>query len=226
MEWNTRFDRAVVGIILSFVGLLFVLNLVKPEPLMLPMLRVNQDNPKAYFQRGKRLLATDPGSAITYYSQAIQLDPAYTDAYYQRSLAYQRVGNAAGALSDLDQAIVLDPASALYHLARGNLYNQANRPDHAIADYTAAIRLDPTSAAAYFNRAGTLYDMDRMGAALADYRVFFNLYHIPDQVTALATQRVENITGAPAVADQNGYPTDLFSGLRDAAAQIQANLRR
>jgi tetratricopeptide (TPR) repeat protein len=226
MQWNTRFDRAVVGIILSFVGLLFVLNLVKPDPLMLPMLRVNQNNPKAYFQRGNRYLATDPGSAITYYSEAIQLNPAYTDAYYQRSLAYQRVGNATDALADLDQAIALDPASALYHLARGNLYDQAGQPDRAIADYTTAIRLDPTSAAAYFNRAGTLYDMGRMGAALADYRVFFSLYSIPDQVTAIATQRVESITGAPAVADQTGYPTDLFSGLRDAVAQIQANLRR
>ncbi len=48
-------------------------------------------------------------AAIQEYTQAIRLNPSYSEAYYNRAIAYYRIGNMNQAISDMQTAINLNP---------------------------------------------------------------------------------------------------------------------
>lgn len=193
--WNTRRDRLIVATFWAFAGILFLVSKLNIGPVMLPMLKANTDNPTAYYNRGNRYLFSQPGVAITYYTQALELDPSFADALYQRALAYSRVDNPSAALADLDRLLIVAPDEPTYYFARANLHRQADRFALAIRDYDEAIRLDPKYDAAYFNRATTYYDAGQKGPALRDYLAFLEHHTVNDQTYRLASQRVEELTG-------------------------------
>ncbi len=64
-------------------------------------------------------------------------------AYYNRGLAYHRLGDHARAIEDFDQAIRLDPGLAIPYNDRGAAYRKLGDPARAIKDYDQALRLDP-----------------------------------------------------------------------------------
>jgi tetratricopeptide (TPR) repeat protein len=191
---NTRRDVFIVGILLSVLGLSIALHTLNPLPLTLPMLKAQQDDPSAYFRRGNRYQNSHPGFAITYYSTAIELDPSYVEAYYQRSIAYARVGNYTDAFADLDRVIELEPDVASHYFSRANLYKQVGNLEQALGDYSQAIAIDPAYLAAYFNRANTYYELGNTAEALADYEHFLDQYARQDGISMMARQRVQELT--------------------------------
>ncbi|MGI0485288.1 tetratricopeptide repeat protein [Pantanalinema rosaneae CENA516] len=78
-----------------------------------------ENRPGAYNNRGNALAVSDPQAAIGDYDQAIQLNSSYADAYRNRGLAYQKLGNTRQAIQDLQSA-------AKFYLAQGNqpMYQQ------------------------------------------------------------------------------------------------------
>ena len=57
--------------------------------------------------------------AVEDYSQALQVDPNNSYAYYNRGITQDRSGDYEGAIEDFSQAIRLDPANADFFHNRG-----------------------------------------------------------------------------------------------------------
>jgi len=124
-----------------------------------------------YSYRGYIFLAIkgNEDRAIVDYSKAIELDPKYADAYYNRGIAYKRKGNLDQAIADYSKAIELDPKLATAYNNRGIAYRAKGNLDQAIADYTKAIELDPKNATAYNNRGIVYAEQKKYDQAIADF---------------------------------------------------------
>jgi len=112
----------------------------------------------------------DYETAIQEFTQAIEADPEFAEAYYLRGLVYAEDDQLAAAEADLSQAIALQPDLVEAYYERGYLYlYDLERPEDALADYTAAIELDSDFAEACVERAKYyLWYADDDEQALAD----------------------------------------------------------
>ncbi len=96
--------------------------------------------------------SNDPRDEIDGYSQAIHLNPQFTQAYNNRGVAYEKIGDHRAALRDFDQTLKLDPGAVAAYYNRGISYGGLGEPRRAILDYDRAIELDPKLAMAYYSR--------------------------------------------------------------------------
>ena len=60
-------------------------------------------------------------SAFKDYEEAIRLDPQFASAYYNRGLAYHRLGQSERAMQDYEEAVRLDPQYADSYYEKGPL---------------------------------------------------------------------------------------------------------
>lgn len=91
-------------------------------------------------------------AAIDNYTQAIRLDPKYSDAYYRRAVARYDQGDKQGAITDYNEAIRLDPNNAIAYYNRGvALYNLRNYQP-ALADFSQYLSFQPNDISAYYAR--------------------------------------------------------------------------
>lgn len=79
--------------------------------------------------------------AIDHYSHALQLDPEYAVAYFNRGLAYFCKGDLDRAISDWDEAIRLVPDDVEAYYYRGIAYDEKGDQKNAIADLKKALEL-------------------------------------------------------------------------------------
>ncbi len=107
--------------------------------------------------------------AIRECQQALEIDPAYAAAYYDRGLAYASLQQYEAAIADFDQVIALDPQHADAYYNRGLVYARQNAWEQALADYDQAITLHPEDALFYNSRGNVYYKMKNYARALADY---------------------------------------------------------
>ena len=128
----------------------------------------------------------DYGQAITYYDQAIELDPDYADAYFYQGLAYSNLGDHKQAIADYTKAIELDPNYAKAYNNRGVAYYYQGDYEQAIADYSKAIELDPDYAEAYNNRGVAHRKLGNYEQGIADYNKAIELD--PNYVEAYASR--------------------------------------
>jgi serine/threonine protein kinase len=102
-----------------------------------------------YIGRG-RVELSDISGALADYSKAIELDPEYADAYYQRGwLKEDKLDNIPGALADYSKAIELNPEFAHAYYNRGKLRK------NKIKDSTGAIQDFRRAASLYRQQDGT-----------------------------------------------------------------------
>jgi len=85
----------------------------------------------------------DFDSAIANYDKAIDLDPTYEKAYYNRGLAYACKEDYDRAISDINRVIELKPDFAEAYYILGLAYEYKNMPDNAIEAYNRALKLNP-----------------------------------------------------------------------------------
>jgi len=69
------------------------------------------------------------------YDEVIRLDPLNVDAYYNRGIAYSRLGQYEQAIEDYDKAIRLDPQYVGIYWDRGIAYSRLGQYERAIDDY-------------------------------------------------------------------------------------------
>ena len=100
----------------------------------------------SYFNNGEFKYAIDA------YTDAIELDNKYTNAYINRGVIFIEIGNYKDAMKDLSKAISLDPNDAQIYYNRGILYDKLKDFSNAIDDYTRAINRRPNYSQAYYNR--------------------------------------------------------------------------
>jgi tetratricopeptide (TPR) repeat protein len=85
----------------------------------------------------------DVQGALADFNKAIQLDPNYNPAYYNRGvLKDDRLQDVQGALADYNRAIQLDPNLAIAYRSRASLkYQRLADKEGAIADLQQAAKL-------------------------------------------------------------------------------------
>ncbi len=107
--------------------------------------------------------------AIEYYDKAIELNPKFAAADYNRGVARMDSGDYQGAIADYDKAIELNPQSAEAYNNRGNARMASGDQQGAIADYDKVIELNPQDAEAYYNRGVVRSASGDHQGAIADY---------------------------------------------------------
>ncbi len=112
--------------------------------LLLPMGGCDGNPAVTRFNKGERLLTRgEMDTAISCYSQAIDLKPDYAAAYSQRGFAYAFQCKYDDAIADFTEAIRLNPGDGKVYVRRGGAYRHKGEYDKAIDDFTEVIRLEP-----------------------------------------------------------------------------------
>lgn len=141
--------------------------------------RRTTDSPaEVYFQAGLKMLRhpITYQVAIGQFTQAIQIDPQYAEAYYYRGAAYQGLRMFDRAIQDFNKAIFIDPVYVNAYYDRGIIYHYGLKvPELAIFDYSQVIYLNPSDADAYSQRGDANSDLGDYSAAVQDYNSAINL---------------------------------------------------
>ncbi len=138
------------------------------------------------FEKGN--LATHTGEKIRYFDEAIELQPDFADAYYNRGHARDEIRDFEGAIVDYDEAINLDPDFAEAYANRGVSRYKQEDSEGAIRDYDKAISLNPYSANVFNNRGTVHFGNNRIEAAVRDFDEAIRLK--PDHAAAFVNRGV------------------------------------
>src|ERR1043165_6954939 len=102
---------------------------------------------KVFFESGEkwRRGKKDLDKAIAAYTEAIRLDPDFTEAYFQRGMCWadkpqRQLGKA---IADFDETIKRDPKHREAYIRRGMASLDQKDYKNAIADFTHAIKIEP-----------------------------------------------------------------------------------
>lgn len=124
----------------------------------------------AHMQLGLIFAAKNDPICITYFNNAIHVNPGKPEAYYALGFFYQEHGRYTDALACYDNMLKVSPnnAAALYNKGYINLV-YLDHYDEAIEWFTQAVKADPRYADAYYNR-GYAYELKKnIQAARQDY---------------------------------------------------------
>ncbi len=128
-----------------------------------------------YFSRAFSRDKQDHEGKIADYTEAIRLNPLHVDAYNNRGVEYQALGEVDKAFADYSEAIRLDPHYAISYSNRGALREMRGDYAGALADNDTAIRLNSRSVEAYYGRGGSQYHLGDLDAAIADFKQAIHL---------------------------------------------------
>jgi len=95
----------------------------------------------------------DYPSAITNYSKAIELSPFEASSYYQRGIAFYKLGKFKDAISDFDRVIILDARMNTAYTYRGLCRVNAGEYKEALSDYKKALEFNPKDVSVHNNLA-------------------------------------------------------------------------
>lgn len=110
-------------------------------------------NAKELTQKGRELYEKrEFMEALLNLNKAIEVDPAYSNAYYLRANIKENFDDRHGAMKDYNTAIDKNPKFADAFYARGNVKMKLQDYYGAIGDYSAAITVNENYIEAYFNR--------------------------------------------------------------------------
>lgn len=106
---------------------------------------------------------------INYYNQAIELNPKFSAAYFNRGISYFETRQYGDAIKDFTMVIELNPTEYSAFLYRGYSYLKSFSYKQAIADFTECIKRDAASYQAYSNRGQSYQRMNNYRQAIIDY---------------------------------------------------------
>lgn len=126
--------------------------------------------------------------AIEYFTQAMDMDPNYSEYYNDRGALYFACGRLDDAERDYRQAISLSPPYPEVWVNLGQCYRSMGRMADAADAYTRALDLDARHPLAHAGRAEAYLALDEPDAALDDYDAALTLD--PDQPEVLASRAI------------------------------------
>ncbi|TDR42452.1 tetratricopeptide repeat protein [Tahibacter aquaticus] len=109
--------------------------------------------------------------AIAYYSQAMELDPRYSEYYNERGGVYLKVGRLDEAVRDFHEAIRLSAPYFEVWTNLGQAYRRMGNATAAVEAYSHALDIEPAAALARIGRAEAHAQLGQVDAALADYGI-------------------------------------------------------
>ncbi len=123
-------------------------------------LRVNPNNSRAYYYRGK-------------VQRQLQQTPEWKEAHYQaihsRGTARLQLGDGKGAVTDFTYVLRNYPNRALTYVNRGLARLELGETQKAITDFTRAVSLEPNLAMAYHHRGVAHHLLGNSEAARRDW---------------------------------------------------------
>jgi tetratricopeptide (TPR) repeat protein len=126
--------------------------------------------------------------AIAYFSQAMEMDPNYSEYYNDRGTVYLKMERLEDAERDYLRAIELSPPYVEVWTNLGQCYRAMERMDDAIRAYSRALDLDRDCTLAVVGRADAQFALDRAALALEDYDRALAME--PDQPLVLASRAI------------------------------------
>lgn len=132
---------------------------------------------RLYYCRGyiQQVVKSQTDQAIVEYNKAIELDPKYVTAYYNRGIAYFTEGKIEQAISEFTNALQIDPMYVGAYYNRGFAYSEMGNLEQAIADFSQAIVVEPNDPIAYIGRGNFYADKSDWEHALKDYNTAIDL---------------------------------------------------
>jgi tetratricopeptide (TPR) repeat protein len=118
---------------------------------------------EAYYNEGKY------HKAIEYFTQAIELNHNYTDAYHYKGNALSALGKNEDAIEFYNKAIELNPKRATVYYNKGNALSALGKNEDAIECHNKAIELKPNFADAYNGKGNALYALGKKVDAIEFY---------------------------------------------------------
>ena len=120
--------------------------------------------------------AKDYAGALVNFDKAIELNPEYLRAYYERSRAQFYLGDYDSGIASLTQIIKIDPEDADAYYGRGTVKVLFGDYTAAIVDFDKAIELEAQHANAYRNRGGVKFRLGESEAARGNIEAAQRLY--------------------------------------------------
>ena len=133
---------------------------------------------KVFFDRALSKNVDNYG-AIADFTEAIRLNPKYSEAYLMRGMRKAVLKDNYGAISDYTEAIRVKPNHLFIvssYFDRGNAKSELGDYYGAITDLDEAIRLDPKLFRAYLNRGNTKAKMGDAYGSISDYTEAIRVY--------------------------------------------------
>jgi tetratricopeptide (TPR) repeat protein len=128
---------------------------------------VNGQNAKKFFRTGEDFYKTgNYKDAINQFTNAISVNPAFTDAYINRGKAYNISKNFDKAVDDFNRAITFEPQNEEIYYCRGVSYNNLNKFKEALDDLNHATFLNKKFIPAYQEKIISLMALDQNYGAL------------------------------------------------------------
>ncbi len=129
-----------------------------------------QNDYDAYIQLGNIYAVRNNPLAEQYYNNALKVQPASTEALYNRGLYFQNKGEVGKAVADYNSILKIDPnySDAYFNLGYINSVMSANYKE-AIKFYSEAIRTNDQYAEAFFNRGVCYEKLGDKAAAQKDF---------------------------------------------------------
>jgi tetratricopeptide (TPR) repeat protein len=132
----------------------------------------NIDNLSAteWIEKGYKLAESGNNTdAEKAFSKAIELNPQFAMAYYNRGKAYYNNGNTQQAIKDYDKSIELNPQDTDAYNNRGIAYHNIGNTQQEVEDFNKAIELNPQDAISYYNRGIAYHKRGNTQQAIKDY---------------------------------------------------------
>ena len=124
---------------------------------------------KSFLFYGQGCYENEYRDSLLCYDKAIELNPKYALAYYNRGIVLNKLERQEEALDSFDKAIELNPKDALAYYNRGTVLGELERQEEALDSFDKAIKLNPKYALAYYNRGTVLGELGRQEEALDSY---------------------------------------------------------
>lgn len=128
------------------------------------------DSAVAYYNRGclKGVLKNDLEDQLNDYNKAIELNPNFIEAFFNRGNTKIVMNDYAGAIADFDRVIEFAPNYGEAFCNRGSAKSMFGDKEGAMLDYNRAIELNPKYFAAYMSRGNLKYYWGDIKGAISD----------------------------------------------------------
>jgi tetratricopeptide (TPR) repeat protein len=125
----------------------------------------------AYMGRGLIYsVSGNPQQALSDYNKALELNPKYTRAWYNRGNWYYDIQDYQKAISDFTEAVKLGYNSPSLFVNRGLSYAAINQHELAIADYSKSLSINQNQPDVFVNRGNSYAISGKFESAVADFR--------------------------------------------------------